>query len=819
MNGSGLVRFFLCLLVLLMPAAAFAQARQATPYAERMAIELARDPAATGEAALADLRRTRDPNLRADIYWVIAQSHFLSGDPDTARQVQRQIAGLRRSGVNGRRDRARISLLDGMMAFARRDFGAALSAYRNSQLAFIRARDQRGQSQALRGMAMLYNDVGDGPSAQRFLDLAANVYNDDDLSRLIIANNRGAAAMSDERFADALRQFSLARDMASRLELRSFLPTIDRNIALAHANLGDYDAAETALARLGPIADISNPGLRLNAYRVLATIALGRGQLDRAERALGVSLSGVDPQSSASSYRQFHFLAYQLANRRGNHNRALEQLEAVRRIDQVDAVTTASNRAALLGAQFQFSAQESRIQQMRAQQLQRDIAAQRRFTYAIMAGAALALALLGALVMALFRSRNQARQHSAELSEINVELERALAAKKAFLAATSHEIRTPLNGILGVAQVMLADRNLGADHRRQMELLNDAGATMKALVDDILDAAKMDNGSFTVQPRPADVGDVMSRVARLYATQAESRGIALVIDNQMGDCWQMTDPDRLTQILFNLVGNALKFTHEGSVTVSLCRSAAGDTLDLAVRDSGIGIAAEHHDAVFEMFRQVDNSRRRTYGGTGLGLAICRQLARAMGGDIALDSVEGAGSCFTVHLPWSPAERPEAANDRGPARLAAGGVALMAGDPMRAAMLGMMAKQAGLATTIVASADVYRDGAGDPSIDWIIDGAAADVLAGYAASDGVPAGRILLVGIAEASVLPDALADPDNQRVTHCQFARSMVVAGLAEWGKGEAGLSLPVQPLADEPKETEGPEEGQISPARGVGGR
>ena len=298
------------------------------------------------------------------------------------------------------------------------------------------------------------------------------------------------------------------------------------------------------------------------------------------------------------------------------------------------------------------------------------------------------------------------------MAEVNQRLETALAVKTEFLASTSHELRTPLNGILGMAQILLADAAIAPRHRTQIELLHDAGSTMRALVDDILDVAKIEHGGFSINPRPTDVAEVARRVVRLFGAQAATAGLTL--DANIVDPLPqvMMDPERLTQILFNLVGNAIKFTPEGMVEVSVWAEHDGSPrLNLKVRDSGIGIAPEWHDAVFDMFRQVDGARTRNYGGTGLGLAICRQLARAMGGDIALESAAGEGSSFTVSLPLialsslpEPSRLVPVVAHGVPGEVVDAPILIVANDPMRVAMLSAIVRRSGVAMAIADSAE-------------------------------------------------------------------------------------------------------------------
>jgi anti-sigma regulatory factor (Ser/Thr protein kinase)/CheY-like chemotaxis protein len=255
------------------------------------------------------------------------------------------------------------------------------------------------------------------------------------------------------------------------------------------------------------------------------------------------------------------------------------------------------------------------------------------------------------------------RAANVDLERTNSALAKALAAKTEFLATTSHEIRTPLNGILGMTQVMLSDRKLDESVRDRLGVVHGAGVTMKALVDDILDVAKMETGNLTIEAAPVDLPALLRDLCRLWDEQARGKGLVFTLDHADAAGWIEGDAARLRQILFNLLSNAVKFTDRGEV--KLAASVEGDRLRLRVEDSGIGIDPDKQEVIFESFRQADSGTTRRFGGTGLGLAICRNLARAMGGDILVDSVPGQGSAFTLELPHRPITAPGTATEVGP----------------------------------------------------------------------------------------------------------------------------------------------------------
>ena len=247
--------------------------------------------------------------------------------------------------------------------------------------------------------------------------------------------------------------------------------------------------------------------------------------------------------------------------------------------------------------------------------------------------------------------KDKVQRLSAELEIKRDEAERATRAKSDFLAKMSHEIRTPLNAVIGMADV-LSSTSLTAEQRRCVEVSQRNGIGLLNLINDILDIAKVESGKVELENTPLDVRDVISRAMEVVEARAHAKSLWLRTSIAPGTPVALIgDPNRLRQVLINLLGNSIKFTDTGGLEVRVETEAdpalPSDRCRLcfAVVDTGIGIAADKIDTVFESFTQADTSTTRKYGGTGLGLTISKQLVELMGGRIRLESTLGVGSTF------------------------------------------------------------------------------------------------------------------------------------------------------------------------------
>jgi PAS domain S-box-containing protein len=243
------------------------------------------------------------------------------------------------------------------------------------------------------------------------------------------------------------------------------------------------------------------------------------------------------------------------------------------------------------------------------------------------------------------------------LRQRSLEAEAAAVAKSDFLANMSHEIRTPLTAILGFSALLRRQAGLPPEAATQVERIATAGETLLAVVNDVLDFSKLEAGHIELDPHPFDPIAFVNETVDLVANQAVVKGLSLdiALDADLPPM-VFADSARLRQVLLNLLGNAIKFTVAGGITVDVRYDGfVGGRLALAVTDTGMGVPADRRDRLFQRFSQVDGSVSRRHGGSGLGLAICKSLTELMGGEIGIDSAEGRGSTFWVTVPAPPSE--------------------------------------------------------------------------------------------------------------------------------------------------------------------
>jgi two-component system sensor histidine kinase/response regulator len=354
---------------------------------------------------------------------------------------------------------------------------------------------------------------------------------------------------------------------------------------------------------------------------------------------------------------------------------------------------------------------------------------------------------------------NERRRAEEALARARDEALAASRVKGQFLANMSHELRTPLNGLLGMLALSL-EAPLDPEVREQLELALKSGQGLRTIIDDILDLSKIQARGIELSPMPFSPRAVVAEAIEATAITAHQKGLELVVDvAQDLPALVHGDGTRVRQVLVNLLSNALKFTATGRVVVS-ARPREADLLELTVADTGIGIPEEARARIFDAFMQADESTTRRYGGTGLGLTISRQLARAMGGDVLVESHPGAGSTFRFLARLPALEPPPALRD--PA-LAGQRALLVEDDPASRAALASLLAALGLEVEAVDSAVAARarleaDGPGPSAV--LVDAtlrSPGGVALALALAGERPGARVVLLCTRDLRVPPEVRA--------------------------------------------------------------
>ncbi len=267
--------------------------------------------------------------------------------------------------------------------------------------------------------------------------------------------------------------------------------------------------------------------------------------------------------------------------------------------------------------------------------------------------------LVGSFLYQLQYRMHNLKQLNSELEAETDKAERAAKAKSSFLAAMSHELRTPMNGVLGISQ-LIAEETKEPVTKEHIKVILDSGQHLMTILNDILDFSKVEENKLELEKVPFHLEQVLTPVCSAIQPLIDEKSIDLIVENDVPNNTEFTgDCARLRQILFNLAGNAVKFTNEGHVLIRTELNSEDKHLLIIVSDTGIGIAPDKQGRVFNSFEQADSSTTRRFGGTGLGLAIVKKLTELMGGSITLKSVEGVGTQFivTLPIPWNESEKP------------------------------------------------------------------------------------------------------------------------------------------------------------------
>lgn len=507
-----------------------------------------------------------------------------------------------------------------------------IGSYAEAEQAFEKALAQFREIDLLPGEAVVYvslgelrEETGDYQEAMDYYTRVVGIMEQvGDLSGLSFAHGAlGSVLRKLGRTDEAIQQYERSLEYAETVGDRDVL-------AGGHLNLGQIqqEKGNTAFAKaeLVTALEIAKEGGSIE-YRMLTHESLA--EIYEAE------------ENFAAAYH--HLLAFQAAR------------EELYPIDYAETL-------AQIQARYQAKEREAEISSLRRDSVVRELQIERGRAQRNIAFGAVFVILVVLLALSngywvKARTNRKVRSHNAKLLEVSKELERANRVKSEILANTSHEIRTPLNGILGLVTLLL-DSNMDEQQQASLKSIEHSGKTLLRLVNDILDLSRIEAGKFDIEFAPFDLRGALETESQIWQEQSELKNLTfnLEIDDELPDVIVSAGP-RVLQILANFVGNAIKFTETGSVTVRVrVKETRGAEIDLIfeVQDTGIGVGQDFKDRAFERFSQSDTSSTRAFGGTGLGLAISRDLANMLGGEIGVSGQEGEGSTFwfsmTMGLP-------------------------------------------------------------------------------------------------------------------------------------------------------------------------
>ena len=602
-------------------------------------VQVALQIASSASDAVASLPDSKSKRIAgATAAWLKAEALYrLNRGEDALPIANTALATISESDPNSKLQ-GDLTLVLGRIALSQGRYGEALRDDQKAYKIYQSLNNLRQESIALAEISSLYYQAQDYKRALDYDKAASEAFLGDPAFAVDLENNSALALRGMGDISGSSKKLYKALDLSKKLKDNELSAFILNNIALNEILENRLAEASESINRAQALIanDPSAKHERATLWGQSATIAYRNGHVQAAKDLIEKAFATGELNDLSSE-------ALKLA---------------------------ASANASLATAQFDFANQDLKIANLKAGQLERDVKLAQTRMNALIGGMIAVVLLLGfllAFVITLLRSRKALAIARDRLEVSNTFLEKALKAKTEFLATVSHELRTPLNGILGMIQVVIADAAVDTTVKSKMKVAQDAGDAMTTLIDDILDSAQLESGRLSISAGPMDLEAMVRGVAKFWTVGATAKGLKL--DIRFGDvpARVVADERRLQQILFNLVSNALKFTEQGRIALSVDVEAAGsgDQLVFRVEDTGIGIPTDKLDAIFGTFQQLDGGVTRHYGGSGLGLSICKGLCNLMDAEITVESELGVGSCFRVSVPLILAQEEAAAPNEAP----------------------------------------------------------------------------------------------------------------------------------------------------------
>jgi two-component system, sensor histidine kinase and response regulator len=625
---------------------------------EQLARNQPEDALTLSEQALAFFAENPVPNAHGRVLNASAYALYFMGRYGESMQYARE-AELLAEQHQLPAVRARGLMLQANVLQSIGEYPRAITKYQQAAGYYREAGNQLYEGYCYNNMANTYKAAGQYQTAleyyQQYRRLAAG---EDNLASA--EKGTGDVFLQLGNIDEATRYFENALSLYTQ-DQDNLGVTITSN-ALGEALLAKEDISG-AIALFDKAIELSvqnNLQYTLSSSLILKSSALSKqGALGEALELLLMARETAQKMGSQASLSKIEYQLADIYEKNGQLQLALETLKSAQQTEQQYRSARSATQLSVMQALFDSETKAAQIEQLEQQnqllQLEHEVSHQNTQNARLMAAMLFgALGLITLWAIHIFRERQRLSRLAEELKQARQQAESAAQTKAAFLANMSHEIRTPINAVMGLSRLAL-DTGSVQEKKDHLNKILDAGNTLLRLVDDILDFSRIEAGKLHIDHIAMEPKKVLQSAINMNAVQAHDKDLSLIIDIDAAmPARIMGDPWRTQQILVNLISNAVKFTSQGHITVSLHKSnQSGESRPMAlfsVSDTGIGMSQEQQQRLFQSFTQGDDSITRQYGGTGLGLAISKQLCELMGGEIWVQSEVGKGSTFSFTLP-------------------------------------------------------------------------------------------------------------------------------------------------------------------------